>query len=441
MASLFSRFAKQFFLAVLLGLLILPAVQARFPLFEIGELGGYFERAPHPDFTWPSLLDNSYQPNLERYVEDRIGFRELLIRIRNQAAYSLLRVSKANKVLVGDDEVLLDETAIRAYLGQNFRGENVIRTDVAKFKAVQDSLARRGVLLIFAIAPDKANFYADKFPTYFKHLPRGESNYVAYAREMKSRGVNVIDLAQAFRQWKDTASYPLFPRGGIHWSGYGITLAADTLFRYIEQRGHIDLPDYSVDRVDISDKLRDSDNDVARAMNLLYEPTPYNMAYPNVVFQDPKPGQEKTDLLLVADSFGWGLIGFYPYLPKLFKEDFQFWYYNQAVAKGNPTEPGGAPVDRPVDRKTEMLNHRVIIVMYTQHNLGGFDGGFTAEAYNLLCPYSAADSSRIQAIKQELKQSVIIQDQLWEKANTTNQSYDQLLHEMAVSQFELSKLQ
>ncbi len=56
-------------------------MQARFPLFKIGALGGYAERAPHPNFNGPDLLDNSYQPALEKYVEDRIGFRELLIRL------------------------------------------------------------------------------------------------------------------------------------------------------------------------------------------------------------------------------------------------------------------------------------------------------------------------------------------------------------------------
>jgi hypothetical protein len=376
---------KRLLLGFLLLLLLLPALQARLHWFPHAGLGGYAEQVPHPDFTPEGLLDNSYQPALEAYIDGRIGFREVLIRLRNQVAYSVFNVSKANAVLVGDDHILLDETAIRAYLGQDFKGADEIRTNVRKFKAVQDTLAKRGVLLVFATPPDKANFYSDKFPAYFRRLPRTVSNYTAYTAQMRAQGVNLVDLAHLFEQWKDTARYPLFPRGGIHWSGYGITLAADTLFRYMEQRGHFDLPDFRCTDVEISDKPRDTDNDIAAAMNLLVEPQPFRMAYPKIEFSEPRPGQQRPELLLIADSFGWSFIGFYPYLPKLFKEDFQFWYYNKAVTKGNPTEGGGS-TEQPADRKAEMLRHQVILVMFTQHNLGGFDGGFSANAYDIFFP-------------------------------------------------------
>jgi hypothetical protein len=287
--------------------------------------------------------------------------------------------------------------------------------------------------------PDKANFYSERFPEYFKHLPRTTSNYEAYAKEMRAKNINLIDLAQAFKQWKDTASYPLFPRGGIHWSGYGITLAADTLFRYIEERGQLDLPDFRAQGRDVIDDTRDSDNDVAAALNLLVPPTPYRMAYPHITFDEIKPGQQKPDLLLVADSFGWGLIGFYPYLPKLFSEKHQFWYYNRAVGPGDPTQPGGPPVERELDRKTEILKQRVILLLYTQHNLGGFDNGFTASAYDIFFPLTEEDQRQIQSIEQAMKQSVSLQDSLWQEANATNRDYSQLLHEKAVLQYELQR--
>ncbi|QNH62099.1 alginate O-acetyltransferase AlgX-related protein [Hymenobacter sediminicola] len=437
MGSSVSVWLKRVLLGLLLAMLLLPALQSRLQLIHTEELGGYAEKAPHPDFTSEGLLDNSYQPALEKYVEDRIGFRELLIRIRNQVAYSVFRVSKANKVLIGNDDILLDETAIRAYLGQDFKGENEIRRNVRRLKAVQDTLAKHNILLVFAITPDKANFYADQFPGYFLHQPRSTSNYTAYAREMQAKGVNLIDLAAVFQQWKDTASYPLFPRGGIHWSGYGLTLAADTLFRYIEQRGNLDLPDFRTTGRDVLDDTRDTDNDVAKAMNLLVPQKPFRMAYPRVEFEEPKPGQQKPDLLLVGDSFGWSLISFYPYLPKLFNEKFQYWYYNRAVGEGNPTEPGGPPVERELDRKAEMLKQRVILLLYTQHNLGAFDQGFSANAYDIFYPLTDADQTRIKAIEERLKQSTALQDSLWQQANAINRDYNELLREKALQQYEL----
>jgi hypothetical protein len=434
-ASSFPRL-KKLLLGVLLLLLILPAMQAQFGWFKTAELDGYAEQAPHPDFTTEGLLDSSYQSALEKYVEDRIGFRELFIRLRNQLAYSLFSVGKASKVLIGDDNILLDETAIRAYLGQDFKGQAEIVRNVRRFKAVQDTLAKQNILLVFAIVPDKANYYSTQFPDRFKNLPHSTSNYTAYAREMRTTGVNLIDLAHVFRQWKDTAAYPLFPRGGIHWSGYGITRAADTLFRYIEHKGQLDLPDFHGEGREVTYKTRDTDADVADALNLLVRPKPFQMAYPNIVFSEPKAGQQKPNLLLIADSFGWGLIGFYPFLPKLFNEKFQFWYYNRAVGPGDPTQPGGPPVERELDRKTELLKQRVVLVMFTQHNLGTFDNGFSASAYNIFFPLTAADTAQIQQIEQEMKQSTALQDSLWQEANATNRDYNELLHERAVQRYE-----
>ncbi|MBC8082547.1 MAG: hypothetical protein H7Z21_04990 [Hymenobacter sp.] len=433
----FSAFLKRLLLCLLLLVLILPAVQTRFPIFKMGSLGGYTERASRPDFNWPSLFDNSYQPALEKYVEDRIGFRELLIRLRNQLAYSFFSVVKAHKILLGDDHIALDENFIRGYLGQDFKGESEVRANVRKFKAVQDTLARRGILLVFAIAPNKTYFYAEKQPAYFRQQPHLKSNYTAYAQEMHRKGVNLVDLAQIFQQWKDTASYPLFPHGGVHWSGYGITLAADTLFRYIEQRGRFDLPDHAAVSRTITNEPSGTDNDAAKTMNLIWEPTAFEMAYPDIKFELPKPNQQKPNMLIVGDSFVWSLIGFYPYIQNLFSDKTQFWYYNTQVQYGTRDDMSPGREVALLDRKAEILAQDVVLILVNQYNLGSFDNGFTTNAYDLLCSYTTTDLSRIQTIEQELKQSTAVQDTLWKQAHATNRDYNQLLHEMAIEQYEL----
>lgn len=433
---------KRLCFALPLLLLLLPSLQARFEWFDMEKLGGYTgtEPAPHPTFSWEALLDNSYQTNLEHYLEDRVGFREGMIRLRNQVAYSLLKVSKANKVLVGDDNVLLDETAIRAYLGQNFVGEKKIQTDVRKFKAVQDTLARRGILLVFAIAPDKANYYAAQQPAYFRRQPRTETNYAAYARQMRASGVNLLDFAQAFDKWRDTASYPLFPRGGIHWSGYGITLAADTLIHYLEQHGKFDLPDITVGHINVTDEPYDTDNDVAKAMNLLWQPPAYRMRYTFIEPHAPKPGQQKPSLLLVGDSFCWSFLGFYPYFQNLFDDKLQFWYYNSQVEWGAPADnPYGHDVHA-LNRKAEILARKVVLVLFTQHNLVGFDGGFSRDAYNLFNPYTRADSVKITALERQISQKPNLEDYWWKKSAETGLSFEQLVHQQAVARYDSIRL-
>jgi len=429
-----SKLFKPFLLGLLLTILILPAIQTRFPLFKVAELEGYAEYASRPEFNWSKLIDDSYQPALERYVEDSMGLRELFIRSRNQLAYSLFSVSKANGITVGRDDVLFEEQGILSYLGRDFRGEDIVRVNVRKLKAVQDTLARRGILLVFAIAPEKAFFFTDYHPDRFRQQPRLRSNYAAYTQQMQRSGVNLIDLAQVFQQLKDTVSYPLFPRGGIHWSGYGITLAADTLFNYIEQRGGFNLPDYTATSRTVTNKPRSSDEDIARGLNLIRRPAAFQMAYPDIEFKLPKPNEQKPNLLLVGDSFGWGLIGFYPYMSNLFSDKTQFWYYNTQVEAGARDDmPPGREVYL-LDQKAEILAQDVILLLYNQRNLSSFDYGFSATAYNLFFPLTTADQARIQ-----VRQSPAAQDTLWKQASTTNRNYNQLLHEMAVAEYELHR--
>ncbi|MBX0292576.1 hypothetical protein K3G63_19185 [Hymenobacter sp. HSC-4F20] len=381
---------KRVLLGLLLAALVLPALQTAFTLVPIPGLAGYGVRPPRPIFTVDSLLRGSYQPALEQYAAGHVGFRGAFIRLRNQLAYSLFRTGHARDVLVGEEGMLFAQEPIRAYLGQDFRGWPEVRRNVRRLRAVQDTLAHRRILLVFAIAPDKASFYPDYLPAYFRQQPRGQTNYAAYAREMHAQGINLVDLAALFQQWKDTAAYPLFPRGGIHWSGYGITLAADTLLRYIAQRGHLHLPTYTVTGRDVLPTARVTDADIASALNLLVQPAPFQMAYPRVRFAPPAPGQRKPRLLLVADSFGWSLIGFYPYLPSLFSSPVPYWYYNKAVVPGNPTQPGGPPVERPLDRRAEILQQQVVLLLFAQHNLRTFDSGFSASAYDIFCQPAGA---------------------------------------------------
>lgn len=426
-------------MGIILAILILPAIQTRFRLFKMGSIGGYAERASYPDLTLPTLLDNSYQPALEKYAEDRIGFRELLIRVRNQIAFSVFGICKADDVLIGKNNILLDEIAIRAYLGQDFKGETIIRKNVYKLKAVQNMLAKRGISLVFAIAPSKASFYPEYHPDYFRNQPHTQSNYTTYVQQMQQQGVNLIDLAQVFQQWKDTVSYPLFTRGGIHWSGYGITLAADTLFKYIEHRGQFDLPDFTVTGRTVTDEARDSDDDIFRSLNLLQKPEEFKLVYPTIKFEPLKPNQQKPNLLIVGDSFSWGLIGFYPYISNLFSNKTQFWYYNNQVQVGARDDMPPSQEVHLLDRKAEMLTQKVILLLYTQHNLGSFDNGFSATAYNLFFPTTAADQAHIRAIEQKLKQMPTVQEKLWQQANATNGNYDLMLHQMAVEEYEAQR--
>ena len=375
---------KRALLIALLLLLLLPAVQAKFKIVYVAPLGGYDANTTprrHPVLEWDSLKSNAYQSSLENYLESGLGFREWFIRLRNQASYSIFKVARANHVIIGHDRVLYEEQPIHAYLGDDFVGRDIVQQRVQRFRVVQDTLAKRGKLLVFVAAPSKASYMPEYLPdSYRNRWPSNTTNYRAYADAMRAMGVNFLDLSRAFRQWKDTTSYPLFPRGGIHWSLYGAALAGDTLLRYLENQYHHDLRDYRVARGDVTRYPRYNDNDILKAMNLLWQPPAYLMAYPKVTFQPLKPGQQRPNLLLIGDSFNWLLID--PFIKEAFdSKQTRFWYYNSEVAW---------PEDRPeghvvsmLNRKQEYLSRDIIVVLFTEYNMINLDGGFSDDAYTL----------------------------------------------------------
>lgn len=427
--------SKRALLALLLVLLLLPAAQARFKFVRVAALDGYSpDAAGHPTLTWDGLTDNSYQTRLEQYLAARVGFREWFIRLRNQLAYTFLNIARTNHAVVGRRKVLYEAKPVHAYLGEDFVGAGLVAQRVRRFRAMQDTLARRGTLLVYVAAPSKASYLPEYLPAYYRRQQPQLTNYQAYTAAMRAAGINLLDLSQAFRQWKDTASYPLFPRGGTHWSGYGFKLAGDTLLRYLEQKYHQDLRDFHLTKGDVSDEPRDTDDDIAKALNLLWKPAAYRMAYPNVKFEPLKPGQRTPNLLLIGDSFCWSII--YPFIFETFdKQRTRFWYYGAEVAW--PEErPEGHNVAA-LDIKQQCLSRDIIVVLYTEYNMNTLDGGLISDRlYRLLSPYTHADTVRMQALANKIRLTPGLADKWWKKSAATGLTLEQLSQQQAAAQYD-----
>nr|WP_262907814.1 hypothetical protein [Hymenobacter sp. 15J16-1T3B] len=318
-----------------------------------------------------------------------MGLREQLIRPRNQLAYSLFGRSNNQQIIIGRDGALFEASTIAPALGQTPPVPPAeLRQRVQQFRRLQDTLARRGKLLVLAVPPSKAGLYPELLPAAYRPAWQDSSNYQRYVAALQAAGVNFVDFVPLFRRWKAAAPYPLFPRGGTHWSGYGVVRAADTLFRYLDRRGRLGLRGFRVSGTAVSTTPRYTDSDIAKALNLLWDPAPWPLAYPTVAFAPLRPGQPRPRLLLVGDSFGWGFIEFYPFVPELFAPDSHFWYYNHEVEwTGATPNHHVAPEQyevRGLDRRAQLAAHDVVLVLVNEANLGSFDLGFSADMLQAL---------------------------------------------------------
>jgi hypothetical protein len=375
-------------LRFILALWLLPAIQTALNMkFLRPTRAGFEATLPRPDISWRSWWAGSLQPALETYATQKLGLREWLVKPHNQLVYSVFGETTNTEVVQGQHGMLFEAGPLQAALGhQSLANEAQVAAQVRALRAVQDTLARRGKLLVYVIAPSKPALYPENLPDSCQRLWPRTTAYDLYRGPMQAAGLNVLDLMALFRVWKPHSPYPLFPSGGIHWSGYGATRAADTLWRYLEARGHFRLPRVRQTGLEISTTPRYTDDDLVRLLNLWVAPAPTPpLAYPTLAFDPPKAGERQPRLLLIADSFGWSFIEFYPYLEHLFAPGSAYWYYNHEVVwpKVNGQIAGPTAIENR-DLRADLAAHDVVLLLFNTANMSEFDHGFSERAARVL---------------------------------------------------------
>jgi hypothetical protein len=433
------KLLKYFSLVFLLAMLLVPTIQGHLHFSKEAGLNGAITPAPRPEFSWFSLRDNIYQPALEQYLTENLGFRPYLVRFRNQLLYSLFRVAKSHDIVVGQRQVLFQPAPIASYLGKDRLPAAEIRFRVRRLRAVQRALARRGVQLLFVLAPNKARYQPEDLPVPQHPAPGTVTNYDLFTRAMHSDSVALLDLIPVFAHWKSTKPYPLFPRDGIHWSGYGATLAADTLLRQLEKLSNLRFPTVrTVAPPRIARKIQDlrgTDNDLGWLLNVMYPAAPTPLAYRQLAFDPPGPGQTRPSALFVGDSFVWALMLVSPYMQREFADDTRFWYYNNAVHLPDSTYHDTGERVGNLDLRQQLESRRFVIVLVTEHNLVENEFGFTEQAYRLYYPLTAADQAAIDQLARHMTA-----ESSWEEQSKDPDGFAQRIREQARARYERARL-
>ena len=339
------------------------------------ELGGGIEKLDKPILTMKDWFDGKYQEDLAKYKNQNFGFRSTLIRVHNQIEYDCFNEFNANGVLIGKDFYFYEEAYINSYFGLDFVGDSTVRENTRKLKMVQDTLSKLKIETLFIIAPGKGTYLPEYFPSKYDSFVKGKTNYDAYVKAFDKSEIKYIDYNKWFLQLKDTTSYPLYGKGGIHWSSYGEILVCDSLIRYLNNKTSCKVPNIVVGDIELSATNQKRDYDIGEGLNLVFQLNTFPMAYPNFYFEKSDENT-RCRLISVADSYYWGLynIGF---SEQLFKEG-KFWYYNAMVYPESAKE----------SLKTESLNIQkevekkdLVLIVSTEMNLRIFTFGFIDQLY------------------------------------------------------------
>jgi hypothetical protein len=365
---------------LLLMVLLAPLIQQATGLFKVKDLKGQTDLAAYPKFSVKTWFTDEFQVQFNQATEDNVGFRPALIRLKNQIEYSLFQKANASGVVKGKNGYMFEGDYIRSYTGRDYLGDYFWNQKFKRLNLVNDTLSKLGVRFAIVLEPGKASFLPEYIPGRFNRFKTESTNYQAIIDGSATNEIPLLDLNRFFRDKKNTAPYPLFPKGGIHWSTGGMIIAADTLLEFIDGVLNLKVPDLVIDRVEMSDSLRDTDGDVVEIMNLMIQPKHPLMGYPVFHFEDadslPKP-----KVLTISDSYFFNILN--AKIPAQAFANEAFWYYNQSIYPDSwsaPKDTGSLDIPKTVEGMD------LVLIMVTERFYHRFDWDFTDVLYQHYYP-------------------------------------------------------
>ncbi|MBE0639130.1 MAG: hypothetical protein IH598_11470 [Bacteroidales bacterium] len=419
--------AKHIIFLLLVVLLSLPTFQHAVKWFNIPPLDGDFVLADRPKYTWQTWMDGSFQNGFDRYIEDHIGFRPFFVRLNNQIDFDLFGKANAEGVVVGKNNMLYEYDYIRAFTGGDFIGEATIDKKLLRLQFIHQYLKENfDIDFLLVLEPGKARTYPENIPDWYLKHGKSISNYEYILSKAQDLGIPLLDLNHIFVEAKDTVSYPLYPRYGIHWSEHTMPFVADTLIRFLENLRQIDMPEFFIEEVKITDSLADSDYDVGNTINLLYRLPHQPMPYPKFAFGS-EMGKVRPMVLAISDSYYWNF--FNTRIPKHLFANEAFWYFN---AKVYPDFYFCEKWTRDLDLKTEIEKQDIIILSVTERFLYKFDWGFIDQLYELYTPNYTGDI--VYKLENQIRLDAGWFDEIVQKSAKQELTLEEAIHKEAYYQ-------
>lgn len=371
-----------------------------------------------PEFSQENWFMGLYQTDMDDYNNDHWSLKEISVRLNNQFYYKMFNQIRVNRFVIGKDDYVFSESYIHSAYGDDFIGEENIKELMRKAKVVQDSLKRHGVDLLCVYAPGKGQHLPEFIEDKYKH-PIKNTNHNEFVKQSKAFGVNYLDLQTYFDLLKPNSKYPLFPKFGHHWSYYGEVLAIDTIIRHIEVLHGKQMPEIAWENTVVVDTAQSRDADVLKSMNL-YSPPDQNMklAYQEILFENDST-KNTTRVLSIGDSYWYGAL--FKAIPYNCMAGGQFWYYNNKVipppVKGENIEAWELNFKEEIEN-----NNEVIMIIYSDGNLGAFGNNFIQDAYEMYTSPQTywprmEKNAAIQAYAKQIRNQPLLLKKATQKSN------------------------
>ena len=423
-------------------LLFASMLQKRFDWPKLKPLKGVVAAEAEPELTFQNCCDGSYQQQVEPYLKQHLGYREPLIRLYNQYLWDFYGKTPVTvgQVLFGKDGWMYEPWVVADYYQWQFHSyasdsttmASLLSNEAQRVLQLQEALEPYNVKLFVCQVPSKDLVYPEHLPenhdTRYDNEPKISARFFN-EEEYERLGVNHLNLEQWFLQIKDTAEYTLFPQTGTHWSKYASLFAADTLIRYMEHLGGINMHNLIIGPRHL-EKAVDPDDDLESLMNLM-RPLPKPKCCYAETSADDDTTAVKPKIIVVGDSFWWNIAIQLP-LKDIFS-DAEYWYYNSSVYYYPPYNSVSE-----LDLKEELLSSDFIILFYSASTQYRMNDRFPQQALETLNGTSDYTLDTAAFIEREIQRTIanILATPEWaemvcKKAIQNGKEFDQALHDDA----------
>ena len=347
-------------------------------------LKGYTDAKPKPVLSLNNYANGTFQRDLEAYIKDRFCFREWLIRLYNQYLWTCYHKSYNGWIDIGKANWLFEtefvqdhyESMMYKYTSDSLEMKKTFDNLAESLFKLQEILKQHDTHIFVNMIPGKDVIYPEYLPENTKYLhPDGVHAYDYFKQRFDELGVNYIDNVELFKHMKDSVDYQLFPNTGTHWSNIAATHAFDTIMRYMESLGDMNLLNVEIGEK-YEGKVREPDDDLEQLFNLMFPIKPNKHYYANATII-PDSTAVKPKLITIGDSYFWTILYNYN-MSALFRES-PYWYYNSTIyfdPKHNSTKE--------TNILEEMLDADYIMLNYCTVQIYKLGNGFIENALTLL---------------------------------------------------------
>jgi alginate O-acetyltransferase complex protein AlgJ len=192
--------------------LVVPLLQTLYPVFGtvVAPLQERRALSPLPPLRLITGTNGDFAAGLNKWFDDRVGFRALFIRAKNQIDYTVFDTSK--KVWVGSDGWLFD----RYPAGTDLDDDRLAILENG-FVTLAHWLGDRDVHLIVVGYPDKSALYPEMAPPRMPQLWTSDSNYGRLRQFLANRSeLAFIDAEAIMKREKPRTAERLYNKADMH---------------------------------------------------------------------------------------------------------------------------------------------------------------------------------------------------------------------------------